>query len=394
MLIKIFLLLLLPFMLTAQPVLNDSFNNFFDPADTVGCRFFVVLNSAWHTDFGGENDSIIEDLSPFGNDLSIGTWADYDALIASETHASSAYQNGLVPDFDHATKHYLYDTGNSAIALATGNWTMLVSYYPTDLTTAWRLHLIFMGHASTAAHGAFLYVQNTHTQDFDLTATAGPNGTPALSPVNSWFFGAATSNSGTIQMYLNQVAYGSPLAMSPNITGSEIGIGHINTLVANAWGYEGGIEVVKIYNSALSLKQIKEFGYLAVNWNSKNGGVTRQLAGFHQGIVNDTVYTAIGTTGTASGYVDVWGDSGGENLYIFNKAGDIQSITNLSTLSQRFNIYSITFTASDSIYFYSPGTIYIDNVYLEARESSPNVYSNNFTGFPEFSDFINDEVIQ
>jgi len=81
-------------------------------------------------------------------------------------------------------------------------------------------------------------------------------------------------------------------------------------------------------------------------------------------------------------------------LSIYNKAGDIQTFE-LNTDSTRYTIPFITFTENDSIFVGSAGTVTVDNVYLEDSPAiSSNLYSNNFTGFPEFPDFINDEAIQ
>jgi len=102
-------------------------------------------------------------------------------------------------------------------------------------------------------------------------------------------------------------------------------------------------------------------------WYSKNAGVGRLNFEFNQKIVNDTIYYPIPQT-EASGYLDAWGASGGETLYIFNRAGDSQNFV-LTTDSTRYNVNTITFAANDSFYIYTAGTAYIDNVYLVSPRS-------------------------
>jgi len=98
------------------------------------------------------------------------------------------------------------------------------------------------------------------------------------------------------------------------------------------------------------------------NWYSKNGGVSRSNWGYNQIITNDTIYYPMPQC-EASGHLDAWGASGGETLYIFNKAGDSQDFT-LTTDSTRYAITPIIFSENDSFYVYTAGTAYIDNIYL------------------------------
>ena len=99
---------------------------------------------------------------------------------------------------------------------------------------------------------------------------------------------------------------------------------------------------------------------LPLRWHSKNGGVTRPSMGFEQGIVNDTIYTAMPKC-AAYGYFTARGASGGETLYLFNKAGVSQSfVLTASNVVYEFSL--IHFAANDSIYFRTSGTIYLDDL--------------------------------
>jgi len=156
----------------------------------------------------------------------------------------------------------------------------------------------------------------------------------------------------------------------------------------------GNVALIKLYDQQLTDKDVKEETFLPGAWHSKTGGLTGVIGKYNLGIVADTVSHAITTTGAAVGHIDAWGASGGEILSAYNKAGYFQTFE-LTTDSTRYTISSITFAANDSLFIGSAGTVTVDNIYLEtAPDVSPNIYSNNFTGFPEFPDFINDEAIQ
>ncbi|TVM01899.1 MAG: hypothetical protein CV087_10235 [Candidatus Brocadia sp. WS118] len=100
------------------------------------------------------------------------------------------------------------------------------------------------------------------------------------------------------------------------------------------------------------------------HWYSKNGGVFRDIENhpWAQGIINDTIYYPTPAS-IANGRFDAWGNSGGETLYVFNKAGDSQSFV-LTTDSTRYTISSITFAENDSVFLSTTGTVLIDNIYL------------------------------
>jgi len=116
--------------------------------------------------------------------------------------------------------------------------------------------------------------------------------------------------------------------------------------------------------SYFKLKSIENINF----WLSKNGGVFRDLINhpFAQGVNNDTIFHSMPQCSVVTGYIDSWGASGGETLYIFNKAGDSQNF-NLTTDSTRFAVSGILFDNADSVYIYSAGTVFIDNLYLEIQ---------------------------
>jgi len=106
-------------------------------------------------------------------------------------------------------------------------------------------------------------------------------------------------------------------------------------------------------------------------WYSKNGDVSRGNVGvsgakweFNEIIRSDTIYIAVPQC-IALGYLDAWGETGGEVLSVFNKAGDIQSYI-LTTDSTRYNIEEITFADDDTFYVGCADSAYLDNIYLSA----------------------------
>jgi len=372
-------------LLYGQVVLNEDFSNFF-PKDSLGAYSFWPMDNTnfppnSFTDRSGNNKTLTANGS-----------------TAGQVQASILIQNGYSEDFNASGSFFRHDDAYWN-ALSTSGFSFVVAIRFESLTGS----LFIYTRDDGGSNRQFGFLTNGTQARFYCYNSGGEFRRPSSSlSTNTWYLFVGiydtTGATGSLNLYRNGTVSAEALVGTANDTlRTPTGIAfNISGIASGALDMNADVSLLALYRGALSTKRAKEIGFLAANWNSENGGVTRDLANhpWAQGIISDTIFTAIGTTGTASGHVDAWGASGGETLYIFNKSGDVQSITNLSTLSQRFNIYSITFAASDSIYFYSPGTVYIDNVYLEAGESSPNAYSNSFTGFPKFSDFINDEAIQ
>lgn len=379
--IFIFFLVLIGRMAFGQVVLNETFSNFFP--DTTESNIDLIYGCIK----SGCIDSL-EDHSANNADMSIFSGQYTDGV----EQASILIQDGYCIDFNN---NGTYTLVNNGILQTTGSISVACVLRLSSVSGF--QYAVTHDNSSSLRHWN-LYLNNA-TLRFQVWGATNAYRPQASLTTDTWymFVGIYNTTGPALDLYVNGVA--STQSVSGTIPASLNSIAermNISGIAGGTTDIDADISLVALYDGALGAKQAKEMGFLAANWNSENGGVTRDLASqpWAQGIVADTVFTSIGTTGTASGHIDAWGASGGETLYIFNKAGDAQTITNLSTLSQRFNIYSIDFAPSDSIYFYSPGTIYIDNVYLEMGENSPNIYTNQFTGFPEFPDFLNDEAIQ
>jgi len=391
-----------------QSVLNETFSDFSN-FDTSGCVGLYIFSNDYHR---RNSTSMVTDLSSQGNNITASGWS----TNYKDEHqlGSPLYQgDSILVNVTGATKDFqIADVSDSDFEPGTDNFTIvfIASQYK-DLTlgtgqvsgvcangfgnvgsNAWwviyRGGTNYNGFYSYAGGASDWYTEPEGFSNIDLRSTFSDSNYHKIAVRFD------QTNDSLNQYYDNYLQF----ATDPvNFVGAINGTTYPQYIWRSYYTYlSGSLAAIGFYDKALSKKEIREWGFLANGWHSKNGGVTRDLINnpWVQGLMADTLFLSIDTTGIVSGHLDAWGANGGESLYIFNKAGDSQTITNLSILSQRFNIYSITFAASDSIYFYSPGTVYIDNIYLEMGESSPNVFSNNFTGFPEYPDFINDEVIQ
>lgn len=163
--------------------------------------------------------------------------------------------------------------------------------------------------------------------------------------------------------------------------------------------YFGFIDFVAIYDTMLTAKQMQELCFLAEGWVSNSGGVTRETLdstfAFAQGIITDTVYCdSVLSAENWNVSIDIKGNSGGETYQILTSP-DAVTWTALKSGSAPGNLTTINFTGIGLGYIglsvsSAADTVYFDNINIQ----SGNIYSNSFTGFPEFSTFENDEVIQ
>jgi len=342
-------------------------------------------------------DSVQDEITGGGE----WVWNNSDFPVYSQFNlASPIYANSQVVQFDGSNDNFNKAAGATGHLNPnlSGQFSIAIYARPGDVTKNWcgilnknetaSQKVFWIGqHANDGWVSFGMYLDNSTETRFDAntSVTGWAN--------NTWHKLVFTYDGDKQRVYFDGVLISTSASRG---SGQPAGTSKAYISTTGAAYFPGYIAQIVFADTVWGLKEVKEFGNLAWGWLSKNGGVTRN--GFNQGIIADTVYHAIGAAGTAAGRVDAWGASGGETLKVFNKAGDSQNFV-LTTDSTRYTISSIIFAASDSIYFSAGAgeTSYIDNVYLEtapAVAAVVNIYSNNFTGFPEFPDFINDEAIQ
>jgi len=378
--VKYAIFFLFTLFLNAQTVLlNETFSNFFSPSDTANSFGYWVLNPEWRALYGGENDSLTEDLSPFGNDLTVGNWASYAAMLDSCKSGSMALSGGTSLKFTGGTtKHYLYTTTGTGVARANGSWTMLFIWNPAVTGTA-RKQILMFG-AETAAQGAWVYHNSSNTMDFDLSATAGPNGVTNFTQ-NNWYQGSVGNSSGTIQMYLSGATESTSASMSPNITSGQIGIGHANSSIGQTWGMTGRIEVCKLLKGTPSVKTMKEFGFLAAGWASLKGGVSRVSFGYYQGLTGaDTIY--YGTPLTAGSWSISIDDSAASEVgYSILTSSDKSTWSTLGSGTTGTSWGTKTYSGTGLGYIgiaIASGTAYFDNLTVTLQ---PATTTGKFKGY-------------
>lgn len=354
---KLFVILILPFVLNAQ--ITENFNSF--PGHATNNT--VLLGRFDPTNFPGDST----DHSPASNTLTrngnVG-----DSLLVS----SMIYDGGVSEYFD-GTGDYWSIADASATDLELGaawtvqGWVKRDNVSPTHVYVAQKLQ-------GSGSYPGWIFRYDNTLNKLRVWLSSGAGGgsyaeTQAISNYGkdmsdgSFHHLYASFNSGSIIFYYDGDSLTTVTGkQTPGATTAAFRIA-----ADEASGqYKQYHTFVKIDTVMLSKKLRKEDLYLAEGWFSKNGGVTRSSFGFNQGIVADTVYYPVSAS-TLSGTVKAWSATGTPNLLVFNKAGDTQTIA-VTTTPTTYDISSITFASADSVYFATTSTVYIDDVVLSNED--------------------------
>jgi len=373
-----------------QALINEKFNDFTRGEEN--CIAAFIFGTHYHND-KETGKQINQDLSSNSNNLSLAGWADYAALLADTiSNLSYLYKGDNVIDPADAGT-YLYST--DADFSLTSTWS-IEFYFKLPNTGASSNGYVNKLTASGNFPGYAVRPTVTQVRIYTSNGTGGGSWSNHSEIVGTGGYHVCvwTFSSGNYTIFHNQTKFSGSGKQTPATTpGTEFRIGRDETTNESNWLLMG----LRVLNVALSDKVAKEAGFLALQWNSKKGGVTRDVENhpWAQGIVADTISHSI-AAGSTIGHLDAWGASGGETLSVYNVAGDVQTFE-LTTDSTRYTISSITFAENDSLFIGSTGTVTVDNVYLEtapAVNGAANIYANKFSIFPEFPDFLNDEAIQ
>jgi len=360
----LFLLLFLNVILYSQ-ILTESFNNFRPSIDAN-----TVLDQ-----YTGRSDSILIDYSSFGNNLSFAGWANIGEIRDSMAPGNIIVAGDSLLKFN-GIDEYLYISGTSDTLLdpETNDYSVVIIFKTNDQSSVkWLIHKLDpsspytgWGIAINSNEGIYSEIKDTDNDLVFLNAST-QNGSIGY---NIFIM---TIKTDSIRYYINgKFSDNLDATLIDTIaTGANFVIGARGTSYAK-------FELIsaRIYKRALSPKEIKEFSFLARSWYSKNGGVYRNNWGWYQGIVGDTIYTAIPNSTVPANRQAIlsfvaWGQNGGEMIkpYTLNWDGG-QSIT-VTNQKKKYTIYmgAMDFS-SDSLYFAVPAatdTVYIDNVKLEYR---------------------------
>jgi len=374
--ILLFIILLLSGSLYSQIIFSNEFNNFYRSTDS-NDLFYYIFDPQYRENVS--LDSLNSDLSSANVSLSYN-WNSYTNLLDSVSKSDPLYYGGKTVEFDG--NHYFYTDNGANIGL--NDFTIQFGINIPDLLGDKFIYSKYGG-----AYPRWRIPFNVNEQPvFTIGDTPGGQDNwifnLAAPEINNWFIITITGDRDLeLKAYLNE-----ELKYTDNsITWTDHSTADLTNTFRMAIGalysdpnfsskFIGNISFIRLKKVVITQKQVKESIYLATNWYSKNGGVYRNNWGWYQGIIGDTIYTAIPNSIVPANRqavlsFDAWGQNGGEVIkpYTLNWDGG-QSIT-VTNQKKKYTIYmgAMDFS-SDSLYFAVPtaaDTVYIDNVKLEYK---------------------------
>lgn len=104
----------------------------------------------------------------------------------------------------------------------------------------------------------WFYVNASNQVAFDLANTAGPSSTATVND-GQWHFVGVVNNAGSVQIYVDGAASGSPVAMSPNIVSGAVTAaigGPTGGNTSSLWYFNGQLDEVSVFNRALTISEV------------------------------------------------------------------------------------------------------------------------------------------
>ena len=374
-----------------QTLLNETFSNF--TPDTTGIYGYFNMDST-------SNDSIPKNLalSGDGDNASIIGWADLNALMDSvkTTVGNPNKIGGTALHYNSSGKFLRANNTAGHFEPRTGDATIAVMWYYIGGGATYGIlgkggtnPLIDKGYQFLRSGSNVHYLVSDGSVSYFLDATE-PNNTGWNINLLSW------DRDDGIRAYTNGILSDSVISSNTvDITNPNwffyMGKDGANSNNTNDWA-----AIYLFAEFAFSKKQAKEWGFLANNWVSVNGGVTRLFNAdnylFHQGVSGDTIYfDSLLTVGEWSVDIDVDGQNGGEAYQILS-SGDKVNWTNIGSGSAPANSTTKTFNGNGLGYFgisVSPSdTVYFDDIQLILAKTDNDPGFDGFPkktpGFPKF----------
>ena len=359
------LILLFSVTLNAQTLLNETFNNFFPelPAFT-GFELWLVENA--NNPVGNYLQDLNGDVSDFTGGGGIGTFNGGSVL---KSGANSLYFDG--------TDDYLqtvYDADHTLVS----NFTILAIIKPSNLT---QTNKYFLSRSGQDYNLLWEYVNNS--VEFYASGATGDDprtGTSLLFTNVSTHHVIAYTYDGSNQIgYLDGVqSFDSAKTFSLKNSLSFLRIGQSSS---SSNQFQGNIEYMVIAKSAFTSQQIKEVGFLANNWMSLNGGVTRSGFGYNQGVVSDTIY--YNTALTAGSWTITLSDSAASGVsYEVLTSADAATWTTLATGTTGTSWGSKSYSGTGTGYIaisVASGTAFFDDLVVSSEGGKKTKY-NGFNG--------------
>lgn len=357
---KILILIFIPIIAISQSITiaNYNFLNFSLTVDVNTEGLWELKDANAHVDLSGNSSDLTANnfSEDYVDELQDGSPYSYNDSTIYFTASQSEYFNRTDNDFS--------PSGDFTIDA----WVKVVP--SVDM-------IIFCKMKNSGNYDGYVWMYDVSGNAFDVWLSTGAAmgawySSDAINDVmedNSWRHIAVvwTSATTTLAYYVDGVAKGTSSGVQPSNTTEDIFIGKDRS-TNYSYGNKGWI---RWSDKARSIQELKEAAFLANGWYSKNGGVARDELAFHQGIVADTVYTplsdiTIGTNKIWKITLDAYSSSGTQELTIFTDTQGT-SIKNVTTSNTSFTAFlSSENFSSDSLYFSTSGTVYIDNIQMEA----------------------------
>jgi|GEM_PF-4163607 hypothetical protein len=158
--------------------------------------------------------------------------------------------SSYVGQFNGASSYI--STGSSGLPIGSGSFSSF-SWIKTPGSVNGNNMGIFYSGTQSLGESWYYMVTPSNTVIFDLFSVGGPASTATVAN-NQWHFVGVVNNGGTVRMYVDGLASGSPQTMSPNTVLSTTYIGQ--SYPGSARYFNGLISNVQVYNTALSPAQV------------------------------------------------------------------------------------------------------------------------------------------
>jgi hypothetical protein len=366
---KILFLLAFLSVANAQVILNETFSSMRDSTKS-NLLHYWVLDSSYATATKDKAGSF--NLVENGN------------IVYNP--GSATYNGGLHGD-GFSASNYFQTADNFDI---TGNFTFSVWFKRDNATNPGKnMRLISSDNGSTLRNAFIFYHNTSQTLLFDIfisnsvfLVSFNVTGSAFWNKYfdGNWHNVVATHDGSTIEIYLDGVKSTNSTAavgvVDKDLTPYTIGVSY-----SGSEPFDGEIDVIEVFNTALSAAQVKENIALFPGWVSKNGNVTRDLTvpewfqTFH-----DTIGTVIPTATLASGKryqlrFDAKSSDANKTIRVWaGSATAPKTEVKTVTASSGWSVHTLDFgygydLTGDTLWFATNSladTVSIDNVRMEA----------------------------
>ncbi len=181
-----------------------------------------------------------------------------------------------------------------------GNGTGLVTGTGVFTQEAWiktaavlpRMEVLNIGNEATIGQGTHLYVNSVGKLAFDLSNIVAASSTKTIND-GQWHYVAAVFNGAQVQLYIDGIADGLAVAISPNILLGNVMMGmYIDNLGAQIGHFSGTMDELRVWNTARSQGAIQVDMYAELIGNEPNLIGYWSFNDFYSAVANDATVNA------------------------------------------------------------------------------------------------------